>query len=488
MIPACQRRGITLTEILIGILILGVGMVSIMTLFPLGLLNIRAANRYSRTGFLVNSANSELRARNLLSKASFLNPLAAPWYSSATNPWYPAAAGTPRTYDPWVQDTPRFKADPWSGGFGVYRGDGPPSSAPFNNPIGTLDGPGLPVAYDPLWRYQTGVYMHGTEEARFASGLGFVRPDPNAGSFSSDASAHGLQRLTNFNPFAASTATQPMSSAVPEIFVSPEDMVMQSATDAAKGANPASPLVPDLTMGRNAATGCPAVVNDWKYTWMFTGRQAHYLSGVNYIGDIVIFENRPFAIQLAADAFAANGGNPYFASAVAPTSVVAGETVVEAVFGFSHTVTPATPGGSLGYGVAGKNAVLLRWSDKMPDPEIRVDNWIADVTYERVAMEGFKRETLDPVIGGAAAPSTQYYPYQRCYWYRIARRTQAGPGRTFPGDPPGVTYREMTVWTVGDLRAFTLLAADGSPYHVNAAFVSPYVVNVYGRSFEAVSR
>jgi hypothetical protein len=46
----------------------------------------------------------------------------------------------------------------------------------------------------------------------------------------------------------------------------------------------------------------------------------------------------------------------------------------------------------------------------------------------------------------------------------------------------------MTVWVVGDLRAFTLLAADGSPYHVNAAFVSPYVVNVYGRSFEAVSR
>ena len=39
-------RGITLTEILIAIMILGVGLVSLATLFPIGLLRLRDATRY----------------------------------------------------------------------------------------------------------------------------------------------------------------------------------------------------------------------------------------------------------------------------------------------------------------------------------------------------------------------------------------------------------------------------------------------------------
>ena len=66
-----SRPGITLTEILIAILILGVGLVSLATLFPIGLLKLRDATRYSRTAFLGESAASDIAARGLLTTQSF---------------------------------------------------------------------------------------------------------------------------------------------------------------------------------------------------------------------------------------------------------------------------------------------------------------------------------------------------------------------------------------------------------------------------------
>ena len=64
-----QRRGITLTEILIAIMILGVGLVSLATLFPIGLLRLRDATRYSRTKYLVDSAAADGTARALFNRA-----------------------------------------------------------------------------------------------------------------------------------------------------------------------------------------------------------------------------------------------------------------------------------------------------------------------------------------------------------------------------------------------------------------------------------
>src|SRR5262249_5937904 len=134
------------------------------------------------------SAMNDLSTRNLLSKQSFLNPL--------TNPF--TQAFTP---DPWLYDTP-----------------GPGQTALANGvPQGAYArwGAGLPVAYDPLWRAsaRTGRYAGPTQtyggfgyylnmapsEARFGSGLGFIRQDTSSNA-SSPPSAHGLQRLTNFNP------------------------------------------------------------------------------------------------------------------------------------------------------------------------------------------------------------------------------------------------------------------------------------------------
>ena len=67
-----QRAGITLTEILISILIMGVGLVSLATLFPLGLLRLRNAARMSRSALVTESATGDLAARNLFSRSSFI--------------------------------------------------------------------------------------------------------------------------------------------------------------------------------------------------------------------------------------------------------------------------------------------------------------------------------------------------------------------------------------------------------------------------------
>ncbi len=98
-----SRAGITLTEILISIMIMGIGMISLATLFPLGILRLRAAARNVRSALLTETAASDLAARNLLVKSSF----PATWY----------------TYDPLSQDP----LDPASPGFN--------SVANVNNPV-----------------------------------------------------------------------------------------------------------------------------------------------------------------------------------------------------------------------------------------------------------------------------------------------------------------------------------------------------------------
>ena len=109
------RAGITLTEILISIMILGVGIVSLAALFPIGLLRLRDAQRQSRSAYLSQSASADLLARGLLTKSSFLNVLSSPWYVS--NVVNPTLGLYPHTfsYDPWIQDTPSPSGD-WSGG------------------------------------------------------------------------------------------------------------------------------------------------------------------------------------------------------------------------------------------------------------------------------------------------------------------------------------------------------------------------------------
>ncbi len=70
--PAAARRGITLTEILISILIMGIGLISLATLFPLGMVRLRAANQQHRSALLAETALSDITTRGLLSAPYFL--------------------------------------------------------------------------------------------------------------------------------------------------------------------------------------------------------------------------------------------------------------------------------------------------------------------------------------------------------------------------------------------------------------------------------
>jgi type II secretory pathway pseudopilin PulG len=474
------RAGITLTEILIAIFIMGIGLVSLATLFPIGLLRLREAQRQSRSAYLVESAAADAAARGLFNRDSFtysdlLNQLGPYpfWYLSPLNP-----DGSGR-FNPLTQDTAFYGADPFD-----------PANPGANSQ--NSGGYGLPFAYDPLWRQQanprfnaagqpvSGLYLYDNDpyystfpggigpEARFGDGHQFLRMETDG----SPASANGLQRLTNFNrPNVMFSAFN-----VPNIFVSPEDYVWQESTKqdytvAATGAlvNTPSTVVPDLSMTFNAA-GNPTYqpTNDWRFSWMITAQQNNLSNAASFDGNIVIFENRPFQTDTVS---------------VTPTSTAiqaAGETVVEAVFGFSTNVlVPAGfPGG---YGVGADRTVLLRWVASQPDPMVKVGDWIADVTYER------NFNLVSTRFIGVPNPLNNLkwdnLPAQRCFWYQVQKVVPAGPDNNtaIAGGP----YRSMVVYVNRKLDAKTLLLNDGfgTPVIQNAALVSPHVVNVIPQTF-----
>lgn len=411
-----SRSGITLTEILISIMIMGIGLLSLATLFPLGLLRIREANRASRSARLIESAIGDLQGRNLLNKQLFY----AYWYGQ---PMRPAA------YDPFIYDPMN------------------PNDLSITGGVNHTYGKGLPIAYDPLWWYETWVNSNGLTTpvtaatipgARFANGIGWVRNDPNPGGSSPNPSAYGLQRITNF-----------AMAAGPEIektFASTDDIVFQTEGKPLPLEGIGSPLVPDMSAG--------GIMVDLSYTWIFTGRQDDATNDTVFEGDIVVFHNRPFGLQQVTAPI--SGSTTYQAR---------GETVVEAIFGYG----PPPKGG--GYALS-NTTVLLRWPTSMPDPDVRVGGYIADVTYEQYATEATFRfdnfATRNPL-------NQEIYPAQRCYWYRITKRTDA--------TSDGSGYRQMVVNINTPLRAKTFLNGSGQPIHVNAALVSPYVVNVVPRTF-----
>jgi len=460
---ARARSGITLTEILIAILIMGVGLISLATLFPIGMVRLRDAARQSRSALLAESVIGDMGSKNLLDKSTF-----AETYYGNNN-------------DPWLVDS---------------NPNGAVTLSALNPPFPTLSLPtavsGIPVCYDPLWRsvtgyappsYRAGFYgsfpsgsFTGISEARFGAGIvsgrTLFRADPDGNT----PSAHGLQRITNFVPWCAATSNWPFTYRNPSptinpvglldlaesTFVSPEDMVMQN-NEAGQAIllNPntsgtASGVVPMFF--QNPVSGNPELRADYRYSWLFTGRQIDVSNGTVFDGDIVVMENRPFALESVP-----------WSSAQVP----AGETTVEAVFGPGGV----SPSGSIPYyAPAASQTVLLRWPSTMDDPEIKVGSWIADVTYERVQGISNTRQANSLSTGTT-------YPMQRCYWYQISKKTDIISEYDAIAAPSQSGYRRTTIYTTSPLRAQTLLTRGGNPVNVNAALIMPSVVNVFSKTF-----
>lgn len=451
--PTGGRSGITLTEILISILIMGVGLVSLATLFPVGLMRLRQAQRATRSTLLTETAMGDIAGRNLFNRQSFL---ATGFYADTVN-------GPPYIYfDPWIQDTPLPDAsnqysgtgNPYLDGHvipsGVYRGGGLDGGAhnPPTHPVQPyFPGSGLPVAYDPLWWSQVnaagGIAPNSTagQEGRFGSGLGFIRDDPDG----DPPSAHGLQRVTNFAFTAGGNAL------AVDTFTSRDDPVLNADSDEAEAGSPVLPFVdPSGSM-----------IFDWSFTWMFTGRRADVSNGTIYEGDVVVLHNRPLAYDPTPDLA---GGTTY---------VPAGERVVEAIFAYGTTVN------SWGFS-PNDQTVLLRWPASQPDPDVAVGGWIADVTYERLNARDVAR------FYTGTAGRTEFYPGQRCHWYRVIKVNAAeGEVAGTSSEPADDAYRRMILTIDSPVRAKTQMTSGGAPVHLNAALVSPYVVNVYSKVFYA---
>jgi hypothetical protein len=492
-----SRRGITLTEILISILIMGIGLVSLATLFPVGLLRLREAQRSTRSALLAETAEGDIATQNLFARAQF-----------AFSGFYPQAGTAPATYspangyyfyDPFIQDWPL--PDPtnidMTTGFivpaAVYRGIGLDGASAGHAAVSgsqrtqaPIPGSGLPVAFDPLWWGALNLKSTvsppnytapGTPSAsnillfRFGSGIGFLRNDPN-GVNNSTPSAWGLQRLSSLPFFdvsaanaTANTTNGPFYASLSrsgEVFSSHDDPVLQTDKNANEdaGANDignlfgpgfGSPVLPYIQGGANH-TG--SLVYDWTYTWMFTGQRSNVSDYVVYDGSIVVFHNRPFGIDQTP------ASNTAYAATI---NVPSGERVVEAVFGYGKPVAGYAPN---------KRLVLLRWPATEPDPEVRVGGWIADVTYELDATEEFNRYRS---VGDYAA--------QRCNWYRVAKKTDPGPDPDAINDATLSNFRAMVLTIDAPVKAQTKLTPLGLPVHVNAALVSPYVVNVFPKVF-----
>ena len=210
-----RRSGITLTEILIAIMILGVGLVSLATLFPIGLLRLRDATRYSRIEVPARFGGRRRHGARAVQRAS-RSPYAdslnyhsnrdppTPWYVTTPNGGQHTAR-SPRTRPSYGGDwSTRRSTGNVRRSVGANSGN---SAAATGCRSPTTRSGGIRPDAAPTTGTPTAI----TWATRRS------RPGSARGSASSAAirptaalpSAHGLQRITNFNrPFVITAAAR----------------------------------------------------------------------------------------------------------------------------------------------------------------------------------------------------------------------------------------------------------------------------------------
>jgi len=450
-----SRRGVTMTEVLIAIMILGIGMTSLMTLFPIGLMKLRDARRNNRASLLAENVASDLKTRDLLSRYSFAATLNASGVTGGN------------LFDPWTKDIQALYDK---------------ANAANVIEIQTATGFGIPIVccYDPLF-YSNLAYTQSPAFAnvaqlvdpKFRFGRAFgndLRSDPDG----SRASGFGLPRLTNIWPALAASTLPSIGNinSVASIFVSQDDAVFPDFENEAnpKIIDPKSPITrqnPILPLVDNSASGAYSM-NDWDYSWIFTGKSRDRNV---FEGDMVIYNKRQFGVNM--DASNAVTG-------------ISGERVVEGIFGLG-SVPMTTNNGTMGYAAGKSRKVLLMWPkiDGAERPEIKIGGWIADVTYEPYLSTTVSRFMQD--FDGDGRPDVDH-PGQRCHWYRIVQRSEVtDPVVADPG-LSGLTNMEAMIVTVDrPVVSKTLLKKNGAgyqPVHVNAALIAPEVVAVFPITLE----
>lgn len=446
------RRGVTMTEVLIAIMILGIGMTSLMTLFPIGLMKIREARRNNRASLLAENVASDLKTRDLLNRYSFAATLSATGLTGGT------------LFDPWSVDVQAL-ADP-----AAYKAGNVVS-------IDNSTNLGIPVVccYDPLfWSNlaftQSSAFQKVTQlvrpELRFGRAFGNdLRRDPDGNR----ASGFGLPRLTNIWPALAASPLPSMGNinAVASIFVSQDDPVFpefeNEALPSGGRQSPILPLMGDSSIGLYA-------MNEWEYSWIFTGKSRDRNV---FEGDMVVFHKRQLYVNTDL-----NDG----------VTGIAGERAIEGIFGLG-TIPLTINGGQLGYAAGPNRKVLLMWpkADGTEPPEVRVGSWIADVTYEPYLDITKNRFLGDYDSDGR--PDAEHGG-QRCHWYRVVQKSDVtAPSAANPGYGTSFdnTHEAMIVTVDRPVVSKTLLQKAGAgfaPVHVNVALIVPEVVAVFPITLE----
>lgn len=449
---ARNRRGITLTEILVSIGILGVGLIALATLFPLGLLRIQSATNYNRSALLAQSAFNETISRGLLTPSSF----------TSAHYW---------PVNPFNQDVEIGTMNPLPANnatYPVFRG------GPRATPLGMVyrPGGGLPVCYDPLlWaqaRFSDPINPNsGTndDDARFGNGIGMVEPLNSDGSTS--APIWGMRRVTNFLPWSSTDSRRrfwPLTfpnadgpaelaarDVAADVFASQDDPLWQNKRDGAT-------IVPDLTTTPGSTT------YEWVFSWMITGQFANHESQSVFEGDFVVHRNRVFGLL------------PFTQEVPGPPNAPvrrlrpAGETVVQAVFGYNVPNAADFQPGAFVYPRGDARQILLRWPASLADPDVRVGQWIADVTYQRNLAEDLVQYPLGVK-----------YPGQRCHWYQIIRKSPIEEETGASSPPVTAGFRRMVVTVARPVEARTRWLNQTTPLH-ETALIMPSVVNVFPKS------
>lgn len=456
------RRGVTMTEVLIAIMILGIGMTSLMTLFPIGLMKIREARRNNRASLMADNVASDMKTRDLLNRYSFAATYAASGQTGAS------------LFDVWSADYSALNNGDWTDN---YRLDSTISTQ-------TDTGFGIPVVccYDPLfWSqmaattspvpvFQKTVQQNSPNSVlvqdayRFgrAFGTDIRQTNPSDGA---NYSAKGLPRVTNIWPLWAVPTDPPTPSSgaitqVAAIFSSQDDPVFpdfenESNVISGKRQNPILPILYQSQFG-------PYFDNDWDFSWIFTGMSKDRNV---FQGDMVIYNKRQFGVQKD------NSGN---------VVGINGERVIEAIFGHGQIHPTLNQGYSLGNS---RKVVLILPKDDGSEPvEIKIGQWIADVTYENNLQLTISRfidanEDSVPDVGN---------PGQRCHWYRIVQKSEVSiPKDIDPGleaEIDSTKYDAIVVTVDRPVISKTYLKRSGkglAPLHINAALIAPEVVAVF---------
>ena len=218
------------------------------------------------------------------------------------------------------------------------------------------------------------------------------------------------------------------------------------------------------------------LTNDWHYSWMFTGQQ-------NNIGQRLDLRRQYRDLREPAVRHRRARRGPQCRRRQLPGYQVDGETVVEAIWGYSANIASGAAW-RRGFGISADRAVLFAGTRAQPDPVVNVGDWIADVTYERNAstvvqtpvpeLRAIPGRTATGSTGGLQNPYNNVewdnLPAQRCFWYRVQKVMAADRRPDISQRRPHAVDGRLCR---SDAAGPDALNARGHAGYVNAALICP---------------